>query len=181
MVASASFTKMPSGTMFCMTHRCARRTAFSISPPPPAYGSGQSQPILVTGGTLTPGPGVCGPSGGAIAIGTAASAIAAFQKQYQALSPFDLAQANPNNAGTAIAGGFAPSTYAQMFYPRLQISPLRADESGNRARDQGRHGSKRRLCAQCPDPLSSRRGRQSHWRLPLFRQECRFECHRTHE
>jgi Carboxypeptidase regulatory-like domain len=89
---------------------------FNITPTA-CNGSGQSEPILVTGGTLTPGPGVCGPAGGAIAIGSAASAIAAFQKQYQALSPFDLTQANPNNAGAAIAGGFAPSTYAQMFYP----------------------------------------------------------------
>jgi hypothetical protein len=89
---------------------------FNITPTA-CLGSGQPQPILVAGGTLTPGPGVCGPAGGAIAIGNAASAIAALQKQYQALSPFDLTQANPNNAGTALAGGFAASTYAQMFYP----------------------------------------------------------------
>lgn len=84
-------------------------------------GAGKPQVIQVSGGQIGPGlngvPNFCGDGGQFVAIGGAAADIAALQRQYQQLSPFDLSADNPNYAGSAIANGFAPSSYADMFYP----------------------------------------------------------------
>jgi len=90
-------------------------------------GAGKPQQILVGNGqTIGPGlngvPNFCGTGNQGdpnqfVAIGSAAADIAALQQQYQTLSPFDLNAANPNYAGSAIDAGFAPTTYANMYYP----------------------------------------------------------------
>jgi hypothetical protein len=84
-------------------------------------GAGKPQIIQVGNGQIGPGlngvPNFCGSGSQFVAIGSAASDIAALQQQYQTLSPFDLTADNPNFAGSAIGGGFAPSTFANMFYP----------------------------------------------------------------
>jgi hypothetical protein len=68
---------------------------------------GTAQPVLVPipGGTLDPTPLCSKPDGSPVAIGTVAAQIAAFQKQYQAASPFDLNAPNPNYIGTLLKEG----------------------------------------------------------------------------
>lgn len=76
--------------------------------PPACNGTGQPVPIPILGGALTPA--FCGSaSGGAIAIGAVSNQIAAFQKQYQADSSFDLAAPNPTFIGTLLKQGIGPS------------------------------------------------------------------------
>ncbi len=66
------------------------------------------QRVAIPGGYL-PLPTFCGTSsGGPVAIGTVASEIMAFQKQYQADSQFSLTTPNPNYAGSALDQGLAP-------------------------------------------------------------------------
>lgn len=68
-------------------------------------GTAQPQPVPIPGGTL-PLPTFCSSvDGGPIAIGTVANQIAAFQKQYQADSPFDLNAPNPNYVGALLKQG----------------------------------------------------------------------------
>ena len=63
------------------------------------------QPVAIPGGTL-PLATFCGTaSGGPIAIGTVASQIVAFQKLYQADSPFSLTLPNPNYIGSLLSQG----------------------------------------------------------------------------
>jgi hypothetical protein len=84
-------------------------------------GAGKPQVIQVGNGQIGPGlngvPNFCGSGNQFVAIGSAAADIAALQQQYQTLSPFDLNADNPNYAGNAIASGFSPSSFADMFYP----------------------------------------------------------------
>jgi hypothetical protein len=84
-------------------------------------GAGKPQIIQVGSGQIGPGlngvPNFCGSGNQFVALGSAAADIAALQQQYQALSPFDLSADNPNYAGSAIANGFSPSSFAYMFYP----------------------------------------------------------------
>ncbi len=61
-------------------------------------------PIPISGGTLKPA--FCSTAAGsAVAIGTVADKIAAFQKLYQTDSPFDLHAPNPNYAGSLLNQG----------------------------------------------------------------------------
>ncbi|HXJ89885.1 MAG TPA: carboxypeptidase regulatory-like domain-containing protein [Candidatus Binatia bacterium] len=61
-------------------------------------------PVPILGGALIPT--FCGtPSGSPIAIGTVVAQIAAFQKLYQADSPFDSTASNPNYIGTLLQQG----------------------------------------------------------------------------
>ena len=82
---------------------------------------GVSIPVLVPSGSLDPGTAVCGPSSG-VAIGTAAASIEAFQKAYQAQSPFDVNAPNPNYIGTGLAQGFGTGTgtTASLFFPNYK-------------------------------------------------------------
>jgi hypothetical protein len=66
-------------------------------------GSGRPNPVPIPGGTLNPG--FCGASDSPARIGTVASQIAAFQKLYQADSPFSLNTPNPNYIGTLLQQG----------------------------------------------------------------------------
>lgn len=91
--------------------------AFNVTPLACA-GSGQPQPINTSGGVLTAG--FCGTTSQPVAIGSVANQIVAFQSAYQAASPFDPTVANPNYAGTNVASGLAPSTYANMLFPQYR-------------------------------------------------------------
>ena len=74
--------------------------------PPACYGTAQPAPVPIQGGTLNPM--FCGTaSGGAVAIGVVADRIAAFQRLYQADSPFNLNVPNPNYAGSLVSNGLA--------------------------------------------------------------------------
>jgi hypothetical protein len=84
--------------------------------PPACNGTAQPVPVTIPGGALLPM--FCGSAaGGPIAIGAVGNQIAAFQKQYQADSPFDLSAPNPNYIGTLLKQGIGPSVgpYAPNF------------------------------------------------------------------
>lgn len=68
-------------------------------------GTAQPLPVPIPGGTLDPTPLCSNPDGSPVAIGTAAAQVAAFQKQYQADSPFDLNAPNPNYIGALLKQG----------------------------------------------------------------------------
>jgi len=67
---------------------------------PSACASGLELPVPVAGGTMQLPAGTC-----AETIGQAAQAIADFQAQYQAATPFNLSAANPNFAGATLGAG----------------------------------------------------------------------------
>jgi hypothetical protein len=72
--------------------------------PTACNGTATPVPVPITVGALQPT--FCGTvAGGPVAIGTVGSQIAAFQKQYQANSPFDLNAPNPNYAGALLKQG----------------------------------------------------------------------------
>jgi len=92
---------------------------------PPCAAPGQASGLPIPGGQLLAGPDVCGTSAGPPLIGTAATAIANFQKQWQAMTPVDLKAANPNYVQTnltqcplGIGCFFAPG--ASMFDPNYR-------------------------------------------------------------
>jgi len=87
--------------------------------PTACNGANTPQPVIASGGAL-PLATFCGNgSGGQVAIGTVASAIEAYQKQYQALSPFDATLANPNYVGTLLDQGYGFGG-ASMFDPNYR-------------------------------------------------------------
>jgi hypothetical protein len=81
-----------------------------LQTPPACNGTAQPVPVPIPGGKLQPT--FCSATVGGVltnnpvAIGSAAAQIAAFQKQYQADSPFNLNAPNPNYAGTLLQQGF---------------------------------------------------------------------------
>lgn len=88
----------------------------------PCSSAGNPAPIQTSTGTITATSAVCGTSAGYPLIGNALPALLALQKQYQAASPLNLQQQNPNYAGqylTDCTGGtncfFAPGN--SMFNP----------------------------------------------------------------
>ena len=71
--------------------------------PPACNGTATPQPVAIPGGQYLE-PEFCGTAtGGPIAIGTVADQIGAFQKLYQADSPFNLNAPNPNYLGTLLS------------------------------------------------------------------------------
>lgn len=86
---------------------------------PPACSAGTALPVATNTGFITAPAGVCSGVGGAeIAIGNAAPAIAAFQKQFQAANPPDLNAANPSYIGTTLQNGV--STPLGLFAPNYK-------------------------------------------------------------
>jgi hypothetical protein len=76
-------------------------------------------PVPIQGGALTPG--FCGTAAGApIAIGTAGNQIAAFQRLYQADSPFNLKAPNPNYVGSLLDQGLGFGLGALMYDPNYR-------------------------------------------------------------
>lgn len=75
-----------------------------LQSPPACNASATPVPVPIPGGALEPT--FCGTAGGGpVAIGAVASQIAAFQKQYQTDSPFDLNAPNPNYLGALLKQG----------------------------------------------------------------------------
>jgi carboxypeptidase family protein len=83
--------------------------------PTACLGPALPQPVAIPGGYLQPG--FCGTAKGAVAIGTVADQITAFQQQYQVDSPFSLAAPNPNYVGTLLDHGFG---FTSMYDPRFR-------------------------------------------------------------
>jgi hypothetical protein len=88
--------------------------------PTACNGSNVPEPVVATGGPL-PLATFCGDgSGNPVAIGTVASQIAAYQKQYQSLSPFSVTLANPNYVGSLLDQGEGFGTGPSMFDPNYR-------------------------------------------------------------
>ncbi len=86
--------------------------------------SATPQPVPIPGGSLEPtfcstlvnGVNTTNP----VAIGTVANQIVAFQKQYQADSPFNVNAPNPSYVGTLLDNGLGFGTTASMFDPNYK-------------------------------------------------------------
>jgi Carboxypeptidase regulatory-like domain len=88
--------------------------------PTACNGANTPLPVVASGGAL-PLPAFCGTSNnGLVAIGSAANAIEAYQKQYQALSPFNVNLPNPNYVGSLLDQGYGFGTTPSMFDPNYQ-------------------------------------------------------------
>jgi hypothetical protein len=88
--------------------------------PTACNGANTPQPVVASGGAL-PLPTFCGTnSGGLVAIGTVASQIEAYQKQYQALSPFSVSLPNPSYVGSLLDQGIGFGTTPSMFDPNYK-------------------------------------------------------------
>jgi hypothetical protein len=89
-----------------------------LQEPPACAGTALPQIVSVPGGTL-PLPTFCGTAnGGPVAIGTVASKIVAFQKQYQADSPFSLNTPNPNYVGSLLSYGHG--SFGGLYDPNFR-------------------------------------------------------------
>jgi hypothetical protein len=82
-------------------------------------GTAAPLPIPTQGGVLKPS--FCGTAaGGPVAIGVVAGQVAAFQKQYQADSPFNLNAPNPNYVGSLLDQGLGFGVIANMLDPNYR-------------------------------------------------------------
>jgi hypothetical protein len=91
-----------------------------VQTPTACAGVNLPQTISIPGGQM-PLPNFCAtPAGGPVAIGTVASQIAAFQKQYQANFPVNLNAPNPNYLGSLLSDGLGIGPVATMFDPKFQ-------------------------------------------------------------
>jgi hypothetical protein len=88
----------------------------------PSACSGTAMPVPVPiPGNRTLQPTFCNAAnGGPVAIGTVANQIAAFQKQYQADSPFSLSAPNPNYVGSLLNHGLGFGSIANMYDPNFR-------------------------------------------------------------
>ncbi len=82
-------------------------------------GTATPVPVPIPGGALEPT--FCGTaSGDPIAIGAVANQIAAFQRLYQAESPFNLNAPTPNYAGSLLAHGIGITSFFGMYDPNFR-------------------------------------------------------------
>ncbi len=89
-----------------------------VQTPTACAGTALPQIVPVPGGTL-PLPTFCGTTnGGPVAIGTVASKIVDFQKQYQADSPFSLNTPNPNYVGSLLSQGIG--SFGGLYDPNYR-------------------------------------------------------------
>jgi hypothetical protein len=88
--------------------------------PTACNGTATPLPVPIPGGTLDPTPLCSKPDGSPVAIGTVADQIVAFQKQYQADSPFNLNAPNPNYVGSLLSQGLGFGLGASMYDPNYQ-------------------------------------------------------------
>ncbi len=101
-------------------------TGAFLQTPSPCSSAGSASPIQTSTGTITASSGsatsVCGTTSSYPLIGNALPALLAFQAQYQAASPLDLQQSNPNYAGQYLNGSVGGVNYnctdptAQCFF-----------------------------------------------------------------
>jgi hypothetical protein len=116
--------------------RVATGDVFSESLPA-CSGTATPSPVPVPGGHLQPT--FCGTAGvGPVAIGTVASQIAAFQKQYQADSPFNLNAPNPNYAGSLLNLGLGIGSVGTLLDPNYRTP--RSLETNIGVQREIRHG-----------------------------------------
>lgn len=93
--------RVPMGDVFVQTPAACNGTATPV-------------PVPVSGGVLQPT--FCGTAtGGPVAIGAVGNQIAAFQKRYQADSPFDLNAPNPNYVGSLLNQGLGFGLVPAMY------------------------------------------------------------------
>jgi hypothetical protein len=86
--------------------------------PTACAGTGLPQPVAISP-TQTLTPNFCGTaSGGQVAIGSVAPQIVAFQQQYQAASPFNLAVPNPNYVGSLLDQGLG--SFSDLYDPKFR-------------------------------------------------------------
>jgi hypothetical protein len=103
--------RAPMGDVFVQIPSACYGTAIPL---PVRIPEGTLQPTFcsaIVGGVLTNNP---------VAIGTVASQIAAFQKQFQADSPFSLNVPNPNYVGSLLNQGLGFGLTASMYDPNFQ-------------------------------------------------------------
>jgi hypothetical protein len=103
--------RVPTGNVFVQIPLACNGTA---TPQPIPIPGGALQPTFcsaMVGGVLTNDP---------VAIGTVANQIAAFQKQYQAASPFSLTAPNPNYVGSLLDQGLGIGLAANMYAPNFR-------------------------------------------------------------
>ena len=87
--------------------------------PTACNGTATPMPIPVPGGALQPT--FCGTAaGGPVAIGIVGNQIAAFQKEYQAESAFNLNAPNPNYSGSLLDQGLGFGLFAAMYGPNYR-------------------------------------------------------------
>jgi hypothetical protein len=104
--------------LFDPTLRVAIGNVF-LQNPTTCNGTATPLAVPIPGGALQPT--FCSTSGGnPIAIGTVASQIAAFQKQYQAASAFNLSAPNPNYVGSLLDQGLGFGLGALMYDPHYR-------------------------------------------------------------
>jgi Carboxypeptidase regulatory-like domain len=100
-------------------------TGAFLQDPTACNGTATPQPVPIPGGGVLQ-PTFCSarvggvPTNNPVAIGTVANQIVAFQKQYQADSPFNLKAANPNYIGTLLQQGLGSGLGASMYDPDFQ-------------------------------------------------------------
>jgi len=99
-------------------YRVASGNVFQLTPTA-CNGTATPLPVPIPGGALQPT--FCGSAAGTpVAIGTVANQIAAFQKQYQSESPFNLNAPNPNYVGSLLNQGLGFGLGANMYDPNYQ-------------------------------------------------------------
>ena len=87
--------------------------------PTACNGTATPLPVPIPGGALRPT--FCGTAaGGPVAIGVVGNQIAAFEKLYQADSPFDLKAPNPNYVGSLLGQGLGFGLGATMYDPKYR-------------------------------------------------------------
>lgn len=97
-------------------------TGAFLQTPSPCSSAGSPAPLQTSTGTINPSAAVCGTGGSYPLIGNALPALLALQAQYQAASPLNLQQPNPNYAGQYLNGTVQGTTYncqdptAQCFF-----------------------------------------------------------------
>ena len=99
-------------------YRVAVGNVFQLTPTA-CNGTATPLPVPIPGGALQPT--FCGTAAGTpVAIGTVVSRIAAFQKEYQSASPFNLSAPNPNYVGSLLNQGLGFGVTANMYDPNYQ-------------------------------------------------------------
>jgi hypothetical protein len=104
---------------FDPTYRTVLGNVF-VQIPTACNGTATPLPVPIPGGKLDPTPLCSKPDGSPVAIGTVADQIVAFQKQYQADSPFNLNAPNPNYVGSLLNQGLGFGLGAGMYDPNYQ-------------------------------------------------------------
>ena len=110
----AGRSRIPRGRRAMSSSRHPSACNGTATPVPVPIPGGALQPTFcsaMVGGVLTNNP---------VAIGTVANQIAAFQKQYQADSPFNLSAPNPNYVGSLLDQGLGIGLGANMYAPNFR-------------------------------------------------------------